>query len=191
MAQPNDFARDPQTALLLIDLQKDFMPAGAMAVPSADQIIPLANRYIKSFSQHQRPIIATRDWHPPNHCSFKEQGGPWPPHCIAGTPGAEFADELELPDNLWLVSKGTDPEHESYSGFDHNDLAKQLSAQGIKHLLVGGVATDYCILHSVNDALRQGFAVTILQNMVKAVNVQYGDGKNALALMQEKGAKLR
>ncbi|GAB6068487.1 nicotinamidase [Methylothermus subterraneus] len=175
-------------ALILVDVQNDFLPGGALAVPGGDQVVPVLNAYIERFAAKALPVFATRDWHPPNHCSFRPQGGPWPPHCIAGTWGAEFAPELKLPEGVQIVSKATEPEREAYSGFDGTDLKDLLKQQGIKRLFVGGLATDYCVLNTVKDALKSGFAVFLLIDAIRAVNAHPGDEQRALDEMRRQGA---
>src|SRR5260370_27326625 len=109
-------------ALVVVDVQNDFLPGGALAVPHGDQVIPAVNRYVKAFTQAGLPTFATRDWHPPHHCSFRERGGPWPPHCIAGSVGAEFAPGLRLPASTVIISKGTELDRDAYSAFPSTDL---------------------------------------------------------------------
>src|SRR5881397_2095449 len=149
-------------ALILVDVQNDFLPGGSLAVPHGDEVIPKLNRYITMFVERALPIYATRDWHPPDHCSFTAQGGPWPPHCVAGTPGAAFAGALGLPRDATIVSKARSSEADAYSGFQGTDLADQLRGAGVKRLFIGGLATDYCVLNTVKDARAQGFEVMLL-----------------------------
>lgn len=184
MIEPKD-----NDALILVDVQNDFLPGGALAVPNGDQIIPVLNGYIERFAAKKLPIFATRDWHPPDHCSFQPQGGPWPPHCIAGTLGAQLAPSLKLPANARVISKATDPKREAYSGFDGTDLEQKLRQLGSQRLFVGGLATDYCVLNTVKDARRLGFEVFVLIDAVRAVNVSPGDEQKALDEMQRQGAR--
>lgn len=174
-------------ALLIVDVQNDFLPGGALAVPEGDRVIAPLNRAIELFQARGLPIFATRDWHPQNHCSFRDQGGPWPPHCIAGTAGAEFAADLKLPAFTAIVSKATTPEKDAYSGFEGTPLATQLAMYGVRRLFVGGLATDYCVLNTVKDAVSQGFEVVLLVDAVRAVDVHPGDGERALAGMRALG----
>jgi nicotinamidase/pyrazinamidase len=176
-------------ALIVVDVQNDFLPGGALAVPGGDEVVPVLNEYLKRFAVKNLPVFATRDWHPPNHCSFQLQGGPWPPHCIAGTHGAEFSPDLKLPEGAQIISKATEPEREAYSGFDGTRLFTLLKEQGIRRLFIGGLATDYCVLNTVKDALRLGFAVFLLRDAVRAVNVHPGDEQKALDEMQRLGAR--
>lgn len=177
-------------ALLLVDLQRDFLPGGALAVPEGDRVLPVLARYLRRFERSGLAICCTRDWHPADHVSFRSQGGPWPPHCVAGTPGAAFAPRLELPASVQVFSKATTPETEAYSGFEGTGLAASLRRQGIKRLFVGGLATDYCVKATVLDALREGFAVLLLGDAVRPVELEPGDGERALQAMRDAGARL-
>ena len=136
------------------------------------------------------PIYATRDWHPPDHCSFEAQGGPWPPHCVAGTHGAELADALQLPEPVAVVSKATTPGADAYSGFQGTDLGSRLAERGVEQVFIGGLATDYCVLGTVLDALSAGLEVVVLEAAVRAVNVEPGGGAKALERMRAAGAIL-
>lgn len=177
-------------ALLLVDLQRDFLPGGALAVPDGDRVLPVLARYLGRFGRAGLAICCTRDWHPPDHVSFRSRGGPWPPHCVAGTPGAAFAPGLELPAAVQVFSKATMPDAEAYSGFEGTGLAASLRRQGISRLFVGGLATDYCVKATVLDALREGFEVWLLGDAVRAVELEPGDGERALQLMQQAGAQI-
>ena len=175
-------------ALVIVDVQRDFLPGGALAVPRGDEVVPVLNSYIRLFRDKGLPIIATRDWHPPNHCSFKKQGGPWPPHCVQDTPGAQFAPGLELPRDVIIISKATRPQEEAYSGFEGTDMDEKLKALGVKRLFVGGLATDYCVLSTVKDALKLGYRVYLLLDAIRAVDVNPGDGERAIEEMKSLGA---
>lgn len=176
-------------ALVIVDVQRDFLPGGALGVPGGDAVVPVLNRYIARFGAHGLPIACTRDWHPPAHCSFHAQGGPWPPHCVAGTDGAAFAPALELPANAKRVSKAATAEADAYSGFERTELAGWLHARGARRLFVGGLATDYCVRATVCDGLAAGFAVFVLADAIRAVDLQPGDGERALAAMRAAGAR--
>ncbi len=175
-------------ALLVIDIQNDFLPGGSLAVPEGDQVIPVLNGYIDQFINRQLPVFATRDWHPSNHCSFIQQGGPWPEHCIADSKGAEFASGLHLPVSTYIISKGTEVEQDGYSGFANRTLKEQLDNAGACRLFIGGLATDYCVLNTVRDALSCHYRVLLLTDAMRAVNVQRQDGENAINEMIQKGA---
>ena len=180
----------PGDALLVVDVQGDFLPGGALAVPHGDQVIPPLNAWLARASRSGAPIFASRDWHPPDHCSFRAQGGIWPPHCVAGTPGARVAAALELPPQAQIVDKGTDPRCEAYSAFADTGLAERLRACKVNRLVVGGVATDYWVLNSVRDALAAGFEVFIREDAIRAVDVHPGDGDKAKDEMRTAGAHL-
>lgn len=177
-------------ALLVIDVQRDFLPGGSLAVPDGDQVVPVLNRYLRLFRTADLPIVATRDWHPPNHCSFSAQGGSWPPHCVQESPGAEFAGELELPAEAMLISKATETDADAYSGFDGTDLEQRMRDAGVRRMFIGGLATDYCVLATVKDAVTVGFEVFVLGDAIRAVNVSPGDGDKALETMHAAGAEI-
>lgn len=179
----------PGDALVIVDVQNDFLPGGSLAVSRGDEVVPVLNRYLASFSAQHLPIYATRDWHPANHCSFTAQGGPWPPHCIAGSPGAQFARELQLPSAAKIISKAKRANKDAYSGFEGTTLDARLRARGIKRLFVGGLATDYCVLNTVKDARQHGYEVYLLTDAIRAVNVKPGDGQRAEEEMQRLGAQ--
>lgn len=176
-------------ALIAVDVQNDFLPGGSLAVPGSDAVVPALNRYLAAFAARALPVFATRDWHPLEHCSFKAQGGIWPPHCVAATRGAEFAPGLALPPAAVIISKAATPEADSYSGFGGTDLAARLRALGAARLFIGGLATDYCVLNTVKDALSEGFEVLVLEDAIRAVEVNAGDGARALHEMQRLGAR--
>lgn len=176
-------------ALIVVDVQIDFLPGGSLAVPDGDAVIAPLNRVISRFADAGLPIVATRDWHPSDHCSFEAQGGPWPPHCVAETAGAAFDERLRLPDTVKIVSKAASSEAEAYSGFQGTDLESWLRAQGVSRIVVGGLATDYCVKSTVEDALNTGFEVMVLEDAVRAVNVQPGDDARALEAMESRGAR--
>lgn len=175
-------------ALVAIDVQNDFCSGGSLEVPGGDEIVPVMDRYIDLFLSKGLPVFATRDWHPKNHSSFEEQGGPWPGHCVAGSKGAQFHPELHLPDSTVVISTATKAEKEAYSGFEGTELNDRLKAAGIHRLLIGGLATDYCVLFTVKDALKNGYEVILLQDAVRAVDVQPGDGDKAIEEMTRLGA---
>jgi nicotinamidase/pyrazinamidase len=173
-------------ALVVVDVQRDFLPGGALAVPRGDEVVAPLARCVDLFQSRGLPIIFTRDWHPPNHCSFREQGGPWPAHCIAETEGARFAAALRIPDQALIVSKATAPDVENYSDFEGTHLADRLKRWGVKRLFVGGLATEYCVRATVLDALRHGFGVVLLTDAVRPIDPR--DGQRALAQMLAQGA---
>ncbi len=173
--------------LVIIDVQNDFLPGGSLAVPEGEQVIPVLNGYIDRFNNRQLPVLATRDWHPPDHCSFVQQGGPWPEHCIAGTKGAEFAADLHLPVPVKIFSKAIEAGQDDYSDFANPTFKEQLDNMEARRLFIGGLATDYCVLHTVRDALNHHYKVLLI-DAIRAVNVQKQDGENAINEMIQKGA---
>lgn len=177
-----------QSALIIVDVQNDFCPWGALPVPDGDKVVPVASQYIRIFLKAGLPVFVTRDWHPPNHTSFKAMGGMWPPHCIQGTNGASFHPDLFLPENVTIISKGDDPQKEAYSGFQGTALSDQLKRQGVRHVFAGGLATDYCVKSTVLDALRQGFETILLEDASRGVEAAEGDTVNAVSEMRQAGA---
>ena len=185
-----DVSRD---ALVVIDVQNDFCPGGALAVSDGDAVVPILNRYIARFDAVEAPIFVTRDWHPAKTRHFQAYGGTWPPHCVQGTPGAAFHPDLTVPTDAVIVSKGMDPEGDAYSCFQADDasglpFAAALGERGVQRLYVGGLATDYCVRATVLDALREGFEVLVLADAIRAVNVKPGDGERAIEEMRDAGA---
>ena len=176
---------EKNAALVIVDVQNDFCPGGALAVADGDQVVPALNRYIERFAEAGLPIFATRDWHPQVTTHFKIYGGQWPVHCVQGSFGAEFHMALKLAGGAVIVSKGMAPDADSYSGFDGVDfagvgLAKLLRNFGVTRIFVGGLATDYCVKQTVLDGLKQGFAVTLLEDCVRGVDLAPGDSQRAL-----------
>ena len=181
-------------ALIVVDVQNDFCSGGSLAVPDGDEVVPVLNEYMARATDAGIPIFATRDWHPEHTRHFVTEGGPWPPHCIQGTHGAEFHQALRLPPGTAVVSTGMSADENGYSGFDGvlpdgQSLADALRARDVRHVYVGGLATDYCVRATVLDALKSGFAASVLIDASQAVNVQPGDGERALNEMLEAGAE--
>ncbi len=162
-------------ALLLVDVQRDFLPGGALAVPDGDAVVPVLNACVREFLRQDKPVFASRDWHPPNHCSFKAFGGPWPPHCVAGTPGAEIDPALGLPGDTTVISKATTPDKDAYSAFEATGLAAQLKELNVDRVFVGGLATDYCVLNTARDALKHGFKVVLMTDAIRAIDEAAGE----------------
>lgn len=175
-------------ALIVVDVQNNFLPGGSLAVPGGDEVIPALNRYIALFNNRGLPVFATRDWHPPDHCSFLPQGGMWPPHCIAGTAGAAFPSTLALPLGAHIISKADTRVKDAYSGFEGTPLNALLQSSTVRRVFVGGLATDYCVLNTVKDALRYGYATFVTEDAMRAVNIKPGDGAHALEEMLRLGA---
>ncbi len=179
-------------ALLVVDVQNDFCPGGALAVPDGDRIIPRVNRTIELFVRRGLPVLATRDWHPAVTKHFKAFGGAWPPHCVQGTKGARFHPNLRLPKDAVILSKGMDPEQDSYSGFQAlndggRDLESVVHDLGIDELFVCGLATDYCVRATALDAQRRGIHVRVLDDAIKGVDLKSGDSQAALGEMRQAG----
>jgi nicotinamidase/pyrazinamidase len=181
-----------RAALLIVDVQNDFCPGGALAVHEGDQVVPVLNRYSARFRTLGLPIFASRDWHPRRSAHFAEFGGPWPVHCVQETPGAAFHPDLVLPDSANIISKGVDLEDDGYSGFegifpDGGTLEERLAHERIEHVYVGGLATDYCVRSSALDARKSGRRVTLLIDAVRGVEVHSGDSERALVEMTRAG----
>jgi nicotinamidase/pyrazinamidase len=176
-------------ALVIVDVQNDFVSGGALAVPHGDEVIPVLNRYIRVFDHRALPIYATRDWHPNNHCSFQTQGGPWPVHCVVDSHGASFVPSLALPQSTTVISKPSAPQFETFSAFAKTDFAEQLRHANVRRLFIGGLAIDYCVLHTALDALKHGFEIFLLKDAVRAVNVHPNDGAMAETQLVSAGAK--
>lgn len=176
-------------ALVIVDVQVDFCPGGALAVQGGNTIIAGINRI--------RPLFAhcafTRDWHPEHHCSFSPNpqfvDGSWPAHCVAGTPGAAFHPALKVPEDAWIVSKATLPDKEAYSDFEDTKFDQQLKERGIRRLLVCGIATDYCVKATALDGVRHGFEVVLLEDLCRAVDVPPGTGAEAVTAMKQAGVQ--
>ena len=175
-------------ALLIVDLQNDFLPGGALAVPNGDRVIAPINALIGLYHGLGLPIYASRDWHPDDHCSFTAQGGPWPPHCVAASEGALFSEALQLPEEAIVVSKALSAQEDAYSAFNGTGLARSMLADGVSRLAVCGLATDYCVLNTVLDAIEAGFEVLLVPEAIRAVEVRPGDGDRAIARMLSAGA---
>ena len=186
---PDHAELKPGDALIVVDVQNDFLPGGRLGVPHGDEVVPVLNRYARLFAGKGLPVYATRDWHPPDHCSFESRGGRWPVHCVAGSPGAAFAPGLDLPLGSTVVHKATAPDRDAYSGFEGTDLHEQLREAGVGRVFVGGLATDYCVLKTVRDALARGYETYLLADAVRAVNADPQDGATAEAEMRQLGAR--
>jgi nicotinamidase/pyrazinamidase len=172
-------------ALIIVDFQNDFTPGGALAVPEGDQIAGRVNEL--AADPRFDLVVATRDWHPPNHGSFAEQGGPWPVHCVRDSEGAQLHPALERERVEVVVDKGQNPDTEGYSGFDETPLGELLRSRGIDRLTIVGLATDYCVKNTALDALREGFEVTVDSDAVRGVEANEGDSEKALAEVREAG----
>ncbi len=175
-------------ALLIADIQNDFLPGGALGIGGGDTIIPVLMSYIRRFHARHLPIYLSRDWHPPDHCSFRSQGGQWPVHCVAGSPGSLPPPAFDAPASAVIIYKAIDRDQEAYSAFQSTELDRHLRALCIRRLFIGGLATDYCVLNTVTDALAQRYAVCLLIDGIKAVNLHPDDGRRAKEKMLGLGA---
>ncbi|MDX1456429.1 MAG: isochorismatase family protein [Marinobacter sp.] len=175
-------------ALLLVDIQNDFCEGGSLAVPGSDAILPIVNSEIAKARQQGGLIIASRDWHPVDHCSFAHMGGPWPVHCVQDTPGADFHPSMELPADAVRVSKGTAFNQDNYSAFDGTGLADFLKQRGITHLRILGLALDVCVAATSRDAIKLGFEVTLPREGTRAV--QRADTEAVFTELASMGARI-
>jgi nicotinamidase/pyrazinamidase len=180
-------------ALLLIDVQRDFCPGGALPAERGDEVVPPLNRAIAAARRAGLPIFASRDWHPPNSAHFQERGGLWPPHCVQGSPGAEFHPDLALPNDAIILDTGDDPEEDAgYSAFEGKtasgaSLADELAKRGVDEIYIGGLATDYCVRASALDARKHGLKTHLLVDAVRGVDVNPGDSERAIREMTDAG----
>jgi len=173
-------------ALIVVDVQNDFCPGGALPVPQGDQVVPAINQIL---ALTDWLTVATRDWHPQGHCSFKPQGGIWPVHCVAGTRGATLHPGMHVMKIRRIVSKATTKETEAYSGFQGTELAGLLKGQGIRRVFVCGLATDYCVKATALDARKAGLDVVVLEDAIRGVEVQPGDCARAIEEMAAAGIR--
>ncbi len=178
---------DKQSALVLVHLQNDFFPGGSLAIPEGDHIIPQINQYIGYFQHQLSAIMATRDWHPQNHCSFQEQGGPWPPHCVQGSRGAQFHANLHLPNGSLIISGATNPKKDIHSGFDGTSLADYLEDRHASTVYIVGLATEYWINQTVLDGMKLGLRMVVLEDAICGVNLKPDDSEQALQEMVAAG----
>ena len=178
----------PHDALLIADIQNDFLPGGALGINGGDRIIPALLTYVRRFQANGLPIFLTRDWHPRDHCSFRDRGGIWPVHCVAGSPGSLPPPAFEAPPSAVIIYKAIDADREAYSAFQHTSLHRHLQAIGVRRLFIGGLATDYCVLNSVKDARSLGYDVCLLMDGIQAVNLKPADGPDAEQEMIRLGA---
>jgi nicotinamidase/pyrazinamidase len=178
----------PGDALIVVDVQNDFCPGGALPIEQGDQVVSVLNGWITAATAQGAPIYASRDWHPAGHISFKEHGGLWPPHCLQDTPGALFHPELKLPDSVVKITKGVRFDQDQNSVFDQTGLAYQLRRDGIRRLWVGGLAEDVCVLATVLDGRREGFEIVVIENATRAVTP--AGAEQARRQMRAAGARL-
>jgi nicotinamidase/pyrazinamidase len=184
-----NMGQEAKRALIVVDIQRDFCPGGALPVTDGDKIIPVVNELVRAFEKAGLPVFFTRDWHPRNHISFRERGGPWPPHCVQNTPGASFHPSLAVPADARVIDKGTLQGEDAYSGFQGTDLAHELHDLHVKEIYVAGLATDYCVKNTVLDGAAKGFDTCVIADCVKGVNLKRTDSADALRTMLSRGAK--
>jgi nicotinamidase/pyrazinamidase len=177
-------------ALIVVDIQIDFCPGGTLPVYKGDFIVPTINDMVRNFEKNRLPIIFSRDFHPSDHISFLEYGGPWPAHCVKGTDGVKFHPQLEIPERAYIVSKATTPEMDAYSAFDGTNLKQILKKTASDSIVVCGLATDYCVKATVLDGIKEAFAVTVATDAVMGVEVNPRDTAKALVAMEQAGARL-
>ena len=182
-----------KSALLIVDVQNDFCPGGALPVPEGDRVVAPLNRAARLFAAAGLPVVASRDWHPAVTSHFHDFGGIWPSHCVQGSRGAEFHPQLQLPPGCLLVSKGFEADADSYSAFDGRlpdgrSLQELLAGMGVVKLYVGGLATDYCVKESVLAAIRTDLQVVVLEDAIAGVDVTAGDSLRAIEEMKAAGA---
>lgn len=181
---------DKKRALIVVDVQNDFCPGGSLAVANGDEVIPPLNELIKEFLDRGEPVFKTRDWHPATAKHFQAFGGIWPVHCVQNTSGAQFHADLSDDPRITVISKGIDESADGYSAFDGTNLAQVLREEDVKEVWVGGLATDYCVKHTVLDARREGFEVKALADAMRAVNLKPNDGVQAIEEMRRAGAEV-
>lgn len=176
-------------AFIIVDVQRDFCKGGALAVSEGDSVIEPINKIVRFFEEKSAPVFLTRDWHPARHSSFSEQGGLWPSHCVANTEGADWHEQLVVPQHAITISKGTSTHVDAYSGFSGTDLEERLRSLKVESVIVAGLATDYCVKNTVLDAIKAGFDTVLVLDAVKAVNVAPGDDSKAIEDMRNAGAR--
>ena len=174
-------------ALIVTDIQNDFCSGGALAVQGSEEIIPILNAWIRQAVELRNPVFLTRDWHPVNHISFRDRGGPWPPHCIQNTRGADFHPELFVPASAVLINKAKGPDRESCSAFGDTLLTHYVRTLNVRRVWLGGLALDYCIEATALDARALGLEVNVLLDATRAVNVSRGDAERAIEKMKAAG----
>ena len=183
-------SKQRKRSLVVVDVQNDFCPGGSLAVANGAEVVAPLNKMMKEFLDRGEPVFKTRDWHPERTKHFAAYGGTWPIHCVQGTRGAEFHADLFDDPRITIISKGTDESADGYSGFDGTNLARLLREKGVAEVWIGGLATDYCVKHTVLDARREGFAVKALADAMRAVNVKPTDGARAIEEMKAAGAEI-
>ena len=187
MANPEHVLR-PGDALVIVDVQIDFCPGGALPIDRGDDVVPIMNRWIHAASAAGVPVYASRDWHPAGHVSFVDSGGRWPPHCLQGSDGARFHSDLDLPGSATIVTKGARIDRDQYSAFDDTGLGDELRSRGIARVWIGGLAQDVCVRATVLDACQQGFDVVVIEDATRPVSRE--NGAASLDDMRRAGARV-
>ena len=175
-------------ALIVVDVQRDFCPGGALPVPRGDEVVPVLNAWMERAARAGATVVVSRDWHPPGHVSFVDRGGPYPEHCVQGSWGARFHDALRLPSDYVLISKGQEPDRDALSAFDGTGLGALLEDRGVHRVFVGGLAQEICVRATVLDALRYGFATHVLTGATPPIDAR--EGEKALEEMRDNLAVL-
>jgi nicotinamidase/pyrazinamidase len=188
-------SENDRAALIVVDVQKDFCPGGALPAPGGNDIIPALNRHLAEARTRDLAVYASRDWHPARTAHFQEYGGEWPPHCVQGSAGAQFHPDLKLPPDAIIISKGDDPQRHGYSAFDGHTsdgktLLHDLRDRHVTRVYVTGIATDYCVKATALDALQAGLEVRILPDAITGIDVRPGDTQRALDEMSAAGARV-
>ncbi len=183
----SDKAWNTGDALLVVDVQRDFCPGGALAVEEGDRVVPVLNKWVREAQGRNAPTFFSRDWHPLGHPSFKERGGSWPPHCLQDTDGAAFHTDLDVPDGSVIVTKGVRFDKDQYSVFDETGLAEELKRRSIRRLWLGGLAQDVCVRYSALSAREAGFEVALIRNGTRPVSPE--GAKEALDEMEKAGVQ--
>jgi nicotinamidase/pyrazinamidase len=178
----------PHDAVIAVDVQRDFCSGGHLAIAGGDEVVPVLNAWIEAARAARAVVVASRDWHPPDHISFHGRAGPWAPHCIQQSAGAAFHPHLQLPPDAVVVSKGEDPDTDQYSAFDRTGLASVLRDRGVQRVWIGGLAQDVCVRATVLDACREGFATHLIAHATRPIEAR--SGEIALSQMQNAGAKI-
>lgn len=175
-------------ALLVVDVQLDFCPGGALPIEHGDEVVSVLNEWVEAAAGAGAPVYFSRDWHPRTHLSFREQGGEWPPHCIQDTDGASFHPDLVVPGDAVVVTKGTRFDQDQYSAFDQTGLAVELKRRGVKRLWIGGLALDVCVRATALDAEKEGFGVSLILGATRPVTPE--GGTNAVEEMRRSGIRI-
>lgn len=188
MPTRNEHGLQAGDALLVVDVQNDFCPGGALAIEGGDEVVPVLNHWVAAAAKADIPVFASRDWHPAGHISFDSRGGPWPPHCLQDSEGARFHPDLDLPEDVIKVTKGVRFDQDQYSAFDQTGLADELAARDISRVWIGGLALDVCVQATARGAREHGFEVFLIEAATRPVSV--ADGEGAIRRLREDGVEV-